>query len=651
MRRSAWINDNRVMGEGAVARRAVARRLDWMAPAGAAASAAVAVAAWPFRGLQPGIGADWEWVAGLSYAAEHGLRFGERIAWSYGPLGFLTTPYGPVLYYGDILLLSWLFAALVQLLLAGVLLVSLRRSFPPAVAVLVAVVVLALTPDRALALGFALCALALTRDDEQPRERAAAFPFALGALTAVGLLGKLNQGVELAALAAVTLAATPSRARRRDVARFAGALLATAAAGWLASGQTIADVWPYVRNGAQVIAGYAAAMGTTDPAHRWTYLGALAIVALALALAWGATRGARRQRRWGLLALCAVYAFFDFKEGFVRQAPNHLEWFFGDMLVLFAVLPARRAWRALPLASVAAGVVALGAVLGFHELASTLNPYANVKAAADQVRTLASPARQAALTSALRRGIALEYPVPPQLLAAIGRRTVMLWPDLFAEVAYAYGLDLRPLPAFEPYAAYTPALDRLGARMLASSRAPDRIMRALAQPIDGRHPTFESPLATLAIFCRYRELVVRAPWQALARSGDRCGAPRVLRTVTAPWGAQVAVPRPDRPDAIVLVRVDGAGPHGLERVKALLLRPNRRWIALDGVGYPLVAATAADGLLLRAPPDLDYPRPFAMAPNPSRIAVSRGGSEPGGTLRYTFVELAVRRFPPTTRTE
>ncbi|MGB2711326.1 MAG: hypothetical protein WBC33_07400, partial [Conexibacter sp.] len=539
--------------EGATAKHAIARVGDRGIAVGVACVAAIALVAWPVRSIHPRGGADWNWVAALSYIAKHGLNFGEQVVWSYGPLGFLNTYYGPVLYYGDVLLLSWLFAALLQVLLAGTLLFALRRSLPLAGAAIAAVVVLAPTHNRVPALALAWCVLALTREREYsaPRELpAAAFPFALGALTGLAVLGKLNQGVELVVLAGVVLAA---RRHRGDALAFAGALLASAAAGWLATGQRLADVWPYLRNSAEVVAGYPAAMGIATPAYGWTYAAALGLIALALTLGWDAGRGALPRIRWGLLALCVVYAGFTFKEAFVRQDAIHVEEFFADLLVLFAVLPLRPSRLPLQLGGVAAGLVALVAISGVQDVGRTLNPYANAKAAGDQVRTLASSARRAAIVADVRAGVAEGYAVSPQLIEAIGRRSVMFWPYLYGEIAYAYDLDFQPLPTLETYATYTPTLDRLGARMLASAHAPQRIVRADAPAVDGRFPSFEAPLATLEILCHYRQIATYDLWQLLARVRDRCGATRTIRTATAGWGESIAVPKPARRGALVLV--------------------------------------------------------------------------------------------------
>ncbi len=605
----------------------------------------VALSAWPVWTLEPLVMFDVDWAVGLAYAAEHRLRFGDGIAFTFGPLGFLhSPPIGPMLLYDRITLLQLLCTAVLQLSLAGALLVALRRSVPLVVAIVAAVIVLALVPNRALALGFVLCVLRLTRAREPRDLLAAATPIALGVLTGVLLLGKLNQGIELLLLAGVALAAIP---RRRDLVVFVGVLGATAFVGWVATGQSPADLWPYVRYSVEIVAGYPAAMGIDEPGYGWTYAAALLITAAALALAWVASRGWQLRLRWGLFLLVLVYAALAFKEGFVRHDVIHLASYFGEMLVPFAVLPMRALRGALVVTGVAAVAAAFWVAEGRHDFTRSIDPYANVSAAVEQAHTLVSSSRREAVKERLRANVGETYGALSAVIAAVGGRSVMLWPVMLTEVAYAYDLDFRPFPTLEPYAAYTPALDRLGGRMIAED-GPERIIRvadALRTTIDGRNPLFEAPLASLEIFCRYRLVMTQEPWQVLARGPDRCGAPRTVRRVAAAWGERVPVPAPRRPKALVLVRVEGAGEQGLERVRSLLLRPHERWISLDGRRYRLVAATAPDGLLLTAPAAVDYPSPLAMAPNPSSIAIGRDGGEPDGSLDYEFVEVPIRSEP------
>ncbi len=640
--------------EGAAVRTVLVRGREREVLGVVACAAALAFLTWPIRTLTPDIGGDWEWITALSYAAEHHLHFGSQIVWTYGPLGFLETWWGAVLYYPDTLTVAWLYRLLLQVLLAVTLLGSLRRALPLPVAVLLAGVVLALVREQAVVLCLAWCVLLVMREkpDEQRRRPfripPVALPLALGALTGVAALGKLNQGAELLALVVIALAAA---CRRRDALACAGAFLATAAVGWAATGQRLADVWPYVRNGLETAAGYAAAMGQGE-GRGWLLPLALALSAAALLLAWDAGRHARPRRRAGLVALSLVFVVFTFKEAFVRQDAVHMLVLFGDLPVLFALLltwgPRRRALSAAIAAS-AVCAVAWGAVAGSGELVRALNPYANARALTDQAGVVASSARQDAIIVGVRLEAAALSQLSPRLVQQVGPRAVMFWPSLYGEVAYAYGMNLRPLVGLEPYGTYTPRLDRLSAQALESDRgAPARVLDVSLEAvsaIDGRYATFEAPLATRELFCRYRQIAAQQPWQLLARTASRCGAPRTLRTTTARWGAEVEVPRPRRPHALVLVRIDGAGVHGLERLRELLLRPLRRWISLDEARYRLIAATAPDGLLLSAPAADDYPQPYALAPDPRRIAVGRDGGEPGGMLRYTFVEVPLRRFP------
>jgi len=627
--------------EGATAQRAVARIRDRGIVVDAACVVAIVVVAWPVSTVRPRVDSEGGWLAMLAYAAQHGLRFGDQIAWSYGPLGFLTG--GPFLYYPGVFALSWLFAVAIQLLLAAALLGALRRSLPLPLAAAVTALVLSLTVEPAFALGVVASVLLLRAAPARPQWIGTAHAIGLGALAGVLLLGKLNQGIELLLLSGIALGGSAA-ARRRDALAFASALLATVIVCWFATGQTLADAWPYVRNGIETILGYTGAMSASDPAYRWTYLAALALMALTLALAIDGGRTLAPRPRRALLLLCLVHIAFAFKEGFVRQDAGHLLVFFGELLVLVAVLPVRRPRVPALLAAVAATTVAYAVVAGGHAFLHTVDPHANASAIADQAQLVASAPRRTRLTAQVQAQVAATYRIDPALLDAVGRRTVMLWPFSFGEIAYAYGLHVRPLPTLEPYAAYTPALDRLGGELLTSARAPARVLRVtptVIGAVDGRHPSFEAPTATLAILCSYRPVAVRSPWQVLARAGNRCGPSRTLGATTAPWGEQVPVPAPRRPGGLVLVRITGTEPHGLERIEALLVRPPRRWIDLDGTRFRLVAATAADGLLLSAPARRDYPAPFEMAPNPSRIAVSSDGSQPDGVLRYTFVEAPI----------
>lgn len=619
-----------------------------------AAVAALSLFAWPFGSLTPGIDGDWNWVAGLAIVAKEGHSFGSELIWNYGPLGLITLGSGPLLYYGEIAAVMFVYQAAMQVLLAATLYLAARRSYPVPVALLLAFATIALIADRALLLGFAWCVLALTRADGTPRDALARwFPLGIGALAGIVVLSKLNQGVEILALAAIALFARPAR-RPSDAATFGGALLAAVTIGWLATGQAVGDFPAYVRYSAETIGGYPAMAGVSDTDGAWRYWVALLVFAFGSALVWHAARAAAPLRRWGLAALWLVFAFASFKAGFIRHDEGHVALFAGSMLVAFVVLPVRphSAWRAVALSGFVGCVVFFGSVAPGFRLWEEFDPLGNARAAAKQASTLASRDERRRQREELTEAILSHYAAPPGIVAGIGDRTVSFLPFAAGDLAYALDLDWRNPPIVEIYGASTPALDELVADMFSSQRAPERIVRRQRPPSAAGvsldppahelmlEAPFEPPLTTRAVFCRYRELAREEGWQLLGRGGDRCGEPRPIATVEAPWGEPVEVPEP-RPGTAVLVAVDGTDFEGIERLKALWLRPDARMIVLDRRPYRLVPSIASSGYLLSAAPDVDYRPPLNMAPAPARIAVRRIGTQPDGELLYTFLEVSV----------
>jgi len=611
---------------------------------------AVALFAWPFNSLTPGIGGDWSWVAALAVIAEHGPRFGDQVIFNYGPLGIFTYA-PPFLYYGGIAKLAFVFQTALQLLLSGTVFLAARRHYRWPVALLVAFAVVAILPTRPFELGFAWCALALTEPgDRPPGPLSRAFPIAIGALAGVLVLGKLNLGVEILVLGAIAVAMRPAR-RRFDAVRFAAALLATAAIGWFATGQALGDVWPYIHYGAQVVLGYPA-YAATDAGHGWHYLIALLAFVLASVLVGAAARRLSGRPRWGLVLVWLLYSFGSFKAGFVRAEAAHVWLFMGDMLIALAILPAPgpRRWPAL--AGVLVCVASQSLLFGQSRL-DELDPLSNAKAALSETRTLVSPARLASERQAYVEAVRRTYGLPAGFVRRIDGRPVALWPYSYGDLAYAYGFDFRPVPVIEQYVAFTPPLDEATAEMLGSDRAPELIARLEQAPPSGAGFSFSDPpaslllaaslpppLVTRQLLCRYREVARRGRWQLLARGPDRCGAPRPIATATAPWGKPVQAPRP-RPASALLVRIDGLEPGGVELVKGLLLRPDPRFALLGEAPYRVIPSLAPEGYLLAVAPGVDYPAPFELGVDASTIAVGRAGGQPGGRLRYTFLELPI----------
>jgi hypothetical protein len=145
-----------------------------------------------------------------------------------------------------------------------------------------------------------------------------------------------------------------------------------------------------------------------------------------------------------------------------------------------------------------------------------------------------------------------------------------------------------------------------------------------------------------AILCHFR--TAEGPlgrWLMLERSAPRCGPERPLGTVKAKLGVPAAVPpAPDR-RSVVIVRIDGIGVSGLERLRTLLYRALPRHVAFDGGRVNrLVPGTAGDGIVLRVPPRADFPAPFQLDQATNTITVLKSGRQ--GDLRLRFSAMSIR---------
>ena len=235
------------------------------------------------------------------------------------------------------------------------------------------------------------------------------------------------------------------------------------------------------------------------------------------------------------------------------------------------------------------------------EPSSVIDPLERAKNGARNVRTMLDRERRLEDEGQGRALIGATFGLEPALVDLVGDEEVHVAP-WDAGVAWAYFMKWKPLPVFQEYSAYSPGLDELNAEALRADDAPGRVLREIPPiSLDNHFPvSTDSPKATLELLCRYRVLRQAGFWEVLARGGDRCGPERDLGTVEAGWGDEVDVPS-GRADEAVLVRIDGAGLGGLERLRSMFYKPERREISMDGTGFRLIAAVAGEGLSSTCP--------------------------------------------------
>jgi hypothetical protein len=588
----------------------------------------------PAAGLDPG------WQGGLYMAAERGMHFGSHVIFTYGPLGFLAIPQ---LWYVGLARIAFAYQTVIHVLVCVTLVYGLRRSLGLVAAAVVGFPALIFAPatDLPTLLACAWCLIIL-----QPRAPSwgpTLVAVGGGVLAGVETLVELRPGPVIALMCAVALLFTERRAK--NLAVFAGSLLGTGVILWFATGQGIGNVGAFLSHGLQIVAGYSEIMGLPSGSG----LAALAVAAgIAFVIAAAVTAAPDEHRRFGAGLVAAIFVFAAFKEAFVRADIYHREGFYAAVLLAgLSAFPAVRP-GVVPRAAAVAGLVALGAVVihTTRPAVAVFNPIDHARTAVDQVRMIVSDRRAEAYRVYAAGQMVQRYSLPHGIRALLGQHTVHVDPwDTGA--AWLYRLHWDPLPVFQNYSAYTSALDRLNARALVSSTAPQRILRentvvvdALHTPpgIDGRIGVWDPPGQVVAMMCNYVPLATTLRWQVLARAGNRCGVPHLVRSSSAGPGQTVEIPAAPPGEAVV-GRIHGLGISGLERVRTWLYRAPSRWARLNGIGgVRIVPGTAADGLLLDVSSTSDYPPPFALSPGVRTISFA-GFS---GRLKIEIYEMPVR---------
>jgi hypothetical protein len=600
---------------------------------------------WRVVNLSPGPGLDNGWSAALSMSVRFGVTFGNHIVFTYGPLGFLDVNQ---LWYGDTGQLAFAYLILVRIAAAVAIYAGARRSYGRIAGFLIAVVALALGEDL-VNVTFLIAAVWVIQIQPSMRMRFLVIGLA-GAIAAFELLIKISTGGELALMVVVlTLALEGSWLRHAAVAILSFAVVLVAS--WALAGQDLGALPAYVHNSIRIVSGYSSAMSVDEASIGWEYTGALFAFLFGLGAAWYATVSEPRRRRIGVLAMWTVFVFFEFKEGFQRHDTAHGGIYFSAVLAGFVAFRFRGGRRLI-------GVGLLGALATFTLAAHTLSassvvdPFGNLDSAFAQFKEVFSARERRRIMLEGQASIFAGTRLDSETLDLLRGKTVHVAP-YETTLVWAYGFHWRPIPVFQSYSAYTTGLDQLDANTVNSSEAPQRMLLYAGPGVDGRFQPFDEPLTERSILCRYQELSVDGGWDVLGVGPNRCGQPVFMSMVKAAWGQQVSVPAPPNDQTLVIARVSGVQVGGLERLRSALYKARVRLISLDGVSHRLVPETAADGLVLRASPGVDFAPPFEVAPNATSIAVTLEGSQPGGDpITYAFYEVPVSvgpRYPPLQR--
>lgn len=443
---------------------------------------------------------------GLAYAwfLKTGKQAGVDYAFTYGPLGYLVTGslYFPGLYA---LKVAW---ALGFGAVAAWLLVRLATHLPLWLAVVWVALVLALLPrSETQFLVIPVVAALLIVIEGAWSARRIALTTLLLALIA---LGKFTFLVLASCLVAVLAYGAPRARRFRTAAAVVGAYVAWLAVLWLVAGQSLRNVPRYLALSWELAHGYSEAMSLhgSDAAvtHAlWTFAG---LGVAALCVPFGAWRS--RRRRAGLL-LVAPGLFLAWKEGFVRQDPQHARVLFGYAALAALCLVALDRGRRLTFPrTTALAAVALLWISGRAGAAFETT----WMFAAENFHVLTGLREHAVACDRAWREQQQKWNLP-EVRARVGDASIDVL-SFDQNMVFWNDFNWQPRPIFQGYSAYTPWLARLNGEFFRVPAGP-RYALVRWSTIDHRFPAQDDGLALIELFRRYRPVLEERDYILLER--------------------------------------------------------------------------------------------------------------------------------------
>lgn len=485
----------------------------------------------PFEPGMPFVGVDGSWRYAINVAAAEHLRFGRDIVFTFGPLASVYTHEYHPFTDGSMIVGSLLVAMAV--FLGFFTIVASRRRY----LLLLLPVVISLS-WRIDALYFFLPILLpfVARKNIDRGKAASLTLYVVAIASATLLLIKLNFTLMVGVSTLLTIVLL-WRASRMTAIVLCTLQAVTLAVGWLLCGQSLVDLPSYFIAQGSIISGYTDGMSVDGRLED--------VVAFLLAsIAMVATTVAGQIRRQSFVALLfCFYLFVAFKSGFVRHD--------GHALVPSVAL----AYVGLLL------ILERGRQAGMSAFIIGLLGWAMISGNYQDNRFVAMTSRFAEMVRNPARGIWLRMTQPEVLPNQFRATTAFMGSSsLFAKRSgtadlysmdlapmIAAGIDWKPRPVIQSYAAYTSPLAILNAAHL-SNDPPSRVFFTIS-PIDNHYPSLEDGLSWLSLLGNFNPVVLDHGYAVLEKPAKPLPPLVPIETLSsdAILGKGMPVPRMDSP--------------------------------------------------------------------------------------------------------
>jgi len=527
--------------------------------------------------------ADASWSAVLGYAHRHGLQFGTDLVFTYGPLGFLATPFASSDQIGlrlatdallslaagaGVTLVAWRLATGWKWLLTGSFIFLSANIYP--------------RNDLLIEIGL-LCWGLLALVETGPM-----LVFATCLFVVVAAFAALVK-ILLLILAAWSVCLVGYDFVLRGNGRLGLGLVAGFAIlfllGWVGLGQHLVHLGTFLTGAVSTSEGYNQAMGYEGSLElRWRALITLAAIAGTIMVrVMHAFEGNLTRWRWRKVLLAAWLVgvvFLVWKHGFVRTDLYHAGFYFGFAPILVLALGvlqtgqnAAKVWGgAFPaICWFVCLVTVQSMVLPADLKSSLLQPLRSLQANAARLALPAAHRKEVSNALAAER----EHSQLPGLRHIIGGSSV----DMFGceqTLVLCNDLAYHPRPVFQSYAAYNTPLMRLNEAFYLSASAPEYVLFRL-MALDRKFPPLEDARVLRHLLINYEPAGTEGPFLLLKARTKTPAELTLLHEGEGSLGQQI--PLNQYGDADLWIQID-VKPTLLGRMRQFLYQPSKVRLAV-----------------------------------------------------------------------
>jgi hypothetical protein len=592
----------------------------------------------------PRLDASWQMM--LIHAHSEGMQFGRDVIFTWGPLGFLCS----LTHLGNVSAVPILVWQVGGNLLVALALVTLTRSLALGRRITFVAALLAfhwLFQDTVYFLLIALIALAGLMKPQSPILRLVAWTLVLGFLAQI----KFTYLVIASAAVLSAIGCWAGRGSWRRCWAIAGGYVLAVIVWWVAAGQALDNLYPYLRRSLEISSGYADAMAF-DESWSLFFWGSL-LALLCLLFVWRTWRaGADRAFAAGSAAYLGFSFLVMWKEGFIRAdmvaLGGHVFGFFTYILILGPVLPGllfpAKRWHWFDTSF----VLCLVGIASFDPDYYRWAPRVAWQILYGQVEALK---RLGELPGDWQRsfGEACADASLPGIKAAVGKGTVDVY-NYSTGIALLNGLNVSARPIFQSYSAYTPSLEGYNLRFYQSARAPDFLLWK-DENVDGRYPGQDDAMLVAALPGHYEGLFKEGDyWLFRKRSPVSAAAPerRLVLTRAVRLSEEIELPLPT--GQAIWLQAEPI-PNSLGRLRGILYKPAIIELSTtDDLGrrrvWRMLPRVARDGFIL-VPTLADGSDLMLLMKGEARSIVKSFHFEaPGGQEEFwSHVDVSVFQMP------